>query len=511
MRTHQRTGSESLLSDSYPAAFTDFYGLPSNLPCVFKTGDAWFVPTGPEAQRLLREARPVCDHPMQDSWLEIGKLIYDYLDSCNVEWTSIDPVRFAEAGKEDVSPLHLWIGVVPGTLNILANSGFPDVEIAFRESVVTHSAGPKLPAFNPDVNPVPDLRSPFTPTLGIQIAPLKTPYYEGTGAIYVRESSQSDRVFLLTACHVARPPPAHSKKFLSRKNSSRAREEIVVLGSTAYTNAINRMINTIGHQLISIRIWEQQLERLRGVVEGQEPDRIFARENTQNLVKKAKRKIVHADEIHDRATKHWASPNQRVIGYVVHAPAIAVADGPKQFNQDWALINLYRDKIGWNTFQGNKVYVGGNISPPHFVLKIHPHPEGQSDFKYPPGGLLQVKGVVKDGEIHKPQQLDANGEKCLLVVKNGMATGATIGHLASMESFVRKCLHGAKKTSIEIAVYPYGNKDGAFSAPGDSGSMVVDGKGRLVGLLTGGAGTTEEIDEQMEKAFPGCFPYEIVD
>lgn len=44
---------------------------------------------------------------------------------------------------------------------------------------------------------------------------------------------------------------------------------------------------------------------------------------------------------------------------------------------------------------------------------MHPHPEGQSDFKYLLGGLLQVKGVVKEAELHNPKQLDANGKECL--------------------------------------------------------------------------------------------------
>lgn len=154
---------------------------------------------------------------------------------------------------------------------------------------------------------------------------------------------------------------------------------------------------------------------------------------------------------------------------------------------------------------------------------MHPHPEGLSDFKYPPDGLLQVKGVVKDDEIRKPQQLDANGEKCLIVVKNGKTTGTTLGRLTGMESFIRTHPeYGIKKTSIEIAVYPCSNKDGAFSAPGDSGSIVVDSRGRIVGLLVAGAGTTEEtdvtyltpywwIEEQMKIAYPNICLYEIVD
>lgn len=125
---------------------------------------------------------------------------------------------------------------------------------------------------------------------------------------------------------------------------------------------------------------------------------------------------------------------------------------------------------------------------------MHPHSEGRSSFEYPIGGLLQVKAVVNEDEIHKPKQLDANGEECLLVVKNGKTTGVTIGRGIAIESFVRVYdKHGIKSTSMEVAIYPYSHKDGAFSPPGDSGSIVVDGEGRIVGLLTGGPGTTDPI------------------
>jgi len=145
------------------------------------------------------------------------------------------------------------------------------------------------------------------------------------------------------------------------------------------------------------------------------------------------------------------------------------------------------------------------------------------DFKYPLGGLLQVKGVIKEAELRSPKQLDSNGEECLLVVKNGKTTGVTIGRVTGIESVIREYgEYGLNKTSLEVAIYPYSHKDGAFSAPGDSGSIVVDGEGRLVGLLTGGSGTTESTDvtyitpyfwleERVKKVFPDCFLYPIVD
>jgi hypothetical protein len=136
---------------------------------------------------------------------------------------------------------------------------------------------------------------------------------------------------------------------------------------------------------------------------------------------------------------------------------------------------------------------------------------------------LKVKGVVKEDEIRKPKQLDANGEECLIVIKNGKTTGATIGRGTGIESFVREYDHyGIKRTSMEIAIYPYSHKDGAFSAGGDSGSIVVDGQGYIVGMLTGGTGATEStdvtyltpyfwLDERVKQAFPNSHLYPIVD
>ncbi len=50
---------------------------------------------------------------------------------------------------------------------------------------------------------------------------------------------------------------------------------------------------------------------------------------------------------------------------------------------------------------------------------------------------------------------------------------------------------------MEIAIYPYSHKDGPFSAPGDSGSIVVDGLGYIVqvGLLTSSSGSTNNMTQ----------------
>jgi hypothetical protein len=73
--------------------------------------------------------------------------VYTLLDDLDIEWSTIDPVRFAEI-KGETGPLYLWIGVIPNSLKLAADDGckkilieaqFTNVEIAFRESVSTRS------------------------------------------------------------------------------------------------------------------------------------------------------------------------------------------------------------------------------------------------------------------------------------------------------------------------------------------------------------------------------------
>ena len=152
-------------------------------------------------------------------------------------------------------------------------------------------------------------------------------------------------------------------------------------------------------------------------------------------------------------------------------------------------------------------------------MKMYPDAETCTNFKYPHGGLMQLRDFIKDGELRHPTMLDANGEHCLIVVKNGVATGVTLGRATGIESFVREYKdYAISSTSMEIAVYSYGHKDGPFSAPGDSGSVLGDANSRIVGMLIGGTGQTDFtdvtyvspyyfLDEHIKKAFPSSYLY----
>lgn len=90
--------------------------------------------------------------------------------------------------------------------------------------------------------------------------------------------------------------------------------------------------------------------------------------------------------------------------------------------------------------------------------------------------------------------MDENDDPYIMVIKRGYATGLTVERLNTIRSAVRSYFEDRPpQDSMEVTVLPR-DRSGPFSIHGDSGSAVVDGKGRLVGLLTGGVGLTDATD-----------------
>jgi len=103
------------LTDSYPYAFTDFFG--SGTPCVFKTGPAWPIAVGPESQKIVRAARPIYNHPIAPTWLDTAWAIVARLDSLQVRWNTVNPLAYANAGEATlICDLVITIGVQPCSL-----------------------------------------------------------------------------------------------------------------------------------------------------------------------------------------------------------------------------------------------------------------------------------------------------------------------------------------------------------------------------------------------------------
>jgi hypothetical protein len=371
-------GEAGRLKDDYPFAYSDFYG--HGTPCVYKTGDEWPIRTGRDA--LLgteRDPRPIYCHPIASQWADVLFRIIEVLDSLKLQLTSINPFAYAHPGKaKPFCDFVISIGVKPYSLthsaavvagkavqSILDEIGYPSIQIAFVESKYRRSVtGSKRLTFNPLTDRLPLLRKPFTSTLGPAIAPLKYPNYEGTGALYYRLSSKDSRVAMLTCAHIVHPPPVNRNRDRTatlKKGIGQPREEVIMLGAGAFANALKAIMGYIGEQADLIEAWIKKLERLGEEVEGELETTTEARDEYNDLVQKATKKITHANELHDEITKLHTLAEQRVFGHVLYCEDTDVPVESKGFTKDWAFVEVYPDAFDWDDFKGNKIWIGAFV------------------------------------------------------------------------------------------------------------------------------------------------------
>ncbi|KAJ3766259.1 hypothetical protein FB446DRAFT_758532 [Lentinula raphanica] len=496
------------LSASYPNAAHDFFfGTPNNPLCVYKSGDPWPTNTGQDSLRIIREIRPVAhDHPIRSKWSDdIVMKVCDLLDERNVQWTSVDPVAFAEVGKETFCPFLIWIGVKPTSLSyedartaaeavtsFLTGSGLDAIEIGFRESIVTRLSGPKLTSYFSDSaggggTDLAKLASckPLTAILGLSISVPKESndrHYGGTGALYLLESKEKDDMYLLTCSHVVR------KKSDDQKFAHEVQKKVFAPSRKVYKEVIK-----------SVR---------EKILEGScHLDAVQSNTDPENLT----------EMVNDLFACKWQS-ERHVIGKVAYAPPVN-ADND-HWNEDWALIKLDNNKFDLTTFKGNQIFV--DKGPSDYTKLMYPNDNDQESLVCPEEGLLPAAKVVSKEEISNPQHLDMHGEKCWFVLKNGIRTGTTYGTSSGMVSVIQRSRDGESVRSKSIAVSSSNNglTARAFADKGDSGSIILTRDGGILGLLTSksrnGPGKPVLtyftpfwfIMERIRKVYPNCCLYE---
>ena len=118
---------------------------------------------------------------------------------------------------------------------------------------------------------------------------------------------------------------------------------------------------------------------------------------------------------------------------------------------------------------------------------------------FPLNGLLRIRGFVTKEQLANPKSLDINGEPCLVVLKDGCVSDLTFGRYAGLESFL--CDENGVR-SVELAIYNYDKESRPFSSEGDSGSLIVNGTGEMVGLLHSGTSGTGPTATRVTYATP---------
>ncbi|KAK0207623.1 hypothetical protein IW262DRAFT_1281921 [Armillaria fumosa] len=485
-------------------AHSYYAGLVSKPVLVARTSiTPYEAPTGPEAYPRLKELRIVGDHDIQDVWEDdLALKVHAILSEKGVDWTSTNVVRIGYV-DESSSSVILWIGVKPDSLSyedgisvalqckgLLLDHGIDDVEVEIRESEVIHSAGPKLlePTFDSD--PMVDVCEPFTAMLGISVCAQLTPWAEGTGGFFLDEGGDGKRLFLVTARHVVFPLNKEENNLFECKSDSQYRHNVLVLNDASFQRHLASITDKIAEQDTIVGYQKKRIQR----VEGRDDEKANTeRKKAQGLWEEAEVNVKALAVFQQELLSQWATEESRILGHVLFSPPITVGAGTEQYTQDVAVIDIDSSKIDPSSFAGNIIDLGTKFSPHVLTSMMCPNPKNSHNFEYPGDCLLSLQDTIKDEELRKPMMYDQNDERCIIVLKRGKTTGLTVGRANNIFSYL--CNYsGDGQISKEWAILPYDNKSGAFSAKGDSGSVIVDGAGRIGGLLTGGAGTKDSLD-----------------
>jgi hypothetical protein len=429
-------------------------------------------------------------------------------------------VRFITDGDEKIrGPVVIWVGVHPDSLqgedafnsgneilNLLVTFDIDDIEVEYRESVYRRWVGPALLRSVSNVNTTVDVRGPLTPALGTSIAAFDRPGAQGTTALYFSEGGDTDKVLGLTCHHVLFKTDMETNSGYHFAGAGAPRKYVQLLGTRAFERLLASIRTRFSRYRDVVVPYERLIRRLEARVGGDDEEDVA---EARRELRRARGLLDHTNEaigdlerFHEKVKKEWGEPMQRIIGHICSSPPMAFNVGPEGFTEDWGAFELDGEKFR-DAFQGNSIdlgtfpiyltpgrlsnsytHSGTEIPADQFTRKMYPRDDGPTTFKYPADRLLPLRDMITEERMRRPDMLDHDNEPCLLVIKNGGTTGVTIGCATGIFSFVRDSETGQE--SMEWAIFNYDNESGVFSAPGDSGSIIVDGLGRIGGMLTGG-------------------------
>ncbi|KAG7451734.1 uncharacterized protein BT62DRAFT_1030868 [Guyanagaster necrorhizus] len=510
------SSTTSYTSDAHAVsdAEAQFYyaGLHSEPTLLYRTGKKWSPSRGLEAQCHLKELCEVFNHPIRTVWNhDLGWRVVKILDAHTVSTDEEDANKeIAEAKKPPIGPVTIWIGVFPEStsataahnaaqdiLALLKDYQITDVDVDFRESFYTREANPQLLKPVSDLDPLVDVISPLTPTLGLHISTKARPDTQGTMALYLAEGGSSDNLLGLSCRHVLIESKEANVDYVY--HLSRPRKDVILFGNRALTNLINSIKLGITRHGIMTEYRKRQIEQFKEREKGTNAVDIenakVAQIKTQRLLEEEEEAVKALEVLLNQVNKDWKRLKHCIFGHILCSPAISLGVGEQHFTEDWGIFQINQVKLG-DGFQGNKMDLGTKLTPDEFTLKCFPHGDLNWKFKYPNDHLLPLMGIITDDLMHAPDMWNSNGDPCLLVIKSGSATNTTIGRANGIFSIIRDYFQdmSINQTSMEWAIINYDSKSEVFSEPGDSGSIIADIRGRIGGMLTGGSGKAKSPD-----------------
>jgi hypothetical protein len=223
----------------------------------------------------LKELRIVGDHEISEVWQDdLAPKVNAILDEKRVDWSTTDVVRIGYVG-EPSGNVVLWIGANPDSLSyefgidaaleckmLLLNYGINDVDLEIRQSKIIQSSGPQL--FQPidPLDPVADVRIPFTATLGTTICSRLTPWTEGTAGFFLDEGGDDKRLLLATATLSFPNPENKLYECKPESQASQDRHDVLVLSEASFEQHLVFIKDQIKAQDVAINYHTKRIEKM---------------------------------------------------------------------------------------------------------------------------------------------------------------------------------------------------------------------------------------------------------
>lgn len=421
-----------------------------------------------------------------------------YLFEQQVQCTLLLPVRMGLAGGP--SSAVIMVGVIHGTLShkagieyalhcrsILLQNGIDDMHIIIYESEFHRSVSLYKPAAT--YNPAAVVHDPFSTTLGIPICNARTPNLEGTAGFFFIDTAKPGILYLLTARHVLfHPDNDENKLYTFREGTGQVKKKVMFMGQAAFETRCEAIESAIRGKEITLDYLARRLAYADKIKD--EEDATAERKHAEYEIKEAKEAIPALKTLLADVTRDWTMEESRVIGHVTLSPPITLNYGDDGYTDDWAVVQIEPSMISKLNFVGNAIDLS-SAAVDKLTIWMWGQPANPTSFRYPVGNLLRFAGTVSDQEMFKPdpKNKDDDDAPAIMVLKQGNASDLTVGRLNTVRAFVREYSKGQPgEMSKELSVLPRNYQSGPFSDRGDSGSVVVDGRGRVCGIITGGDG-----------------------
>ncbi|KAG8752416.1 hypothetical protein FRC11_008374 [Ceratobasidium sp. 423] len=462
------------------------------------TGRIQYIPT--------KSAYGVFNTPLNPIRHTAAPKIRDELKGRKIRYSGIHAARFVTHGEGregTLGPVVIWIATYPGSttaddahfaspdiLALLRANGVQGAVVEWFEGSVEKLSGPALLRATQDINPTYHVRRFLTAGLGMPIATAEREDDDARGSVAFffhenkdRRGNPSKRVLGVSNCHVLRKDTSVPYLF---EGAGAPPEHVRLAGLRRFQHGLDDIkaaITSHGNTADTLARDIVDLEQKLSSEDAEEAD-----EAQEALVvkraelAKTEKDITTLVAFYKDVSGQWGDIARRTIGHVDWAPEIFVDVTDRRYTKDMGTFEVDAERFGAQ-FKGNVVDLGAKYTSQQLVDKFYPHSNGRTVFKFPANRQLRINGFVTRELLANPDTFDSNGEPCIVVMKDGNTSDLTVGRYAGLEAYTCDEL-GVE--SVELVIYNYNKQSGPFSTKGDSGSLVFDGQGKMVGILHSG-------------------------